>query len=292
MKFERFLNLPVLLSVGMHSILMAVIIINWTPAKPEQEEQPPHFVKATLVDMQPKAIAAPQQPKPQVLEAQRRQEQERRRQEEQKRQQAEAQKRQQEQQQREEKAKAEAQQQQKVKEEQARQAAAKAKAEQEKKAEAAKQAKAKAEQQKKAEQERQAKAEQERKNREQQQREEAERREAALQKEQQHLSDRSDSVNTQTWEGLIREQVTENWSRPPGARNGITVVLEVNMVPTGQVMNVRVVKSSGDIPFDRSAEQAVKRVGQFQGIREMPNDVFERYFRVFQLTFRPEDLRQ
>lgn len=277
MKFERFLNLPVLLSVGMHSILLAVIIINWSPAKPEQEEQPPHFVKATLVDMTPKAIAAPPQPKPQVLEAQRRQEQERRRQEEQRRQQAEAQKRQeQERQQREQKAREEAQRQQKIKEEQAKQAAAKAKAEQ----------------QKKIEQERQAQAEAERKKREQQQREEAERRAAAQQKQEQHLSDRSDSVNTQTWEGLIREQVTENWSRPPGARNGITVVLEVNMVPTGQVISVRVIKSSGDIPFDRSAEQAVKRVGQFQGIRDMPNETFERYFRVFQLTFRPEDLRQ
>jgi len=276
MKIERFLNVPVLASVVMHSILLAVIITNWTPAKKEQEEQPPHFVKATLVDMNPKAIAAPQQPKPQVLEAQRSQEQERKRQQEQQRQQAEAQQRkeQQERQQREQKAKAEAERQQKIKTEQAKLAAAKA------------------EQQKKVEQERKAQAEAEQKKREQQQREEAQKREAAQQKQEQHLSDRSDSVNTQTWEGLIREQVTENWSRPPSARNGITVVIEVNMVPTGQVTNVRVVKSSGDIPFDRSAEQAVRRVGQFQGIREMPNDVFERNFRVFTLTFRPEDLRQ
>ena len=92
MKLDRFFTVPVLLSVTLHTALLIFIAGNWMQSKPEETIYKPHYVKATLVDMTPKAIAAPQQPKPQVLEAQRKQEQERKRQEEQERQQAEAKK--------------------------------------------------------------------------------------------------------------------------------------------------------------------------------------------------------
>ncbi|HSX84044.1 MAG TPA: cell envelope integrity protein TolA [Cellvibrio sp.] len=274
MKLDRFFTVPVLLSVTLHTALLIFIAGNWMQSKPEETIYKPHYVKATLVDMTPKAIAAPQQPKPQVLEAQRKQEQERKRQEEQERQQAEAKKIQQKKDQ-EAKAKAEEARLQKIKTEQAKQAAAKAE-----------------QQRKKEEEEKKRKAEAERKKREQQQREAMERLEAALQKEEQFLSERSDDANVQSYEALIQERIIQNWSRPPSARNGMQAILEINMVPTGQVVNVRVIKSSGDVAFDRSAEQAVKRVDRFTEIMDMPSDLFERNFRVFRLLFQPEDLRQ
>ncbi|ARU29836.1 cell envelope integrity protein TolA [Cellvibrio sp. PSBB006] len=274
MKLDRFFTVPVLLSVTLHTALLIFIAGNWMQSKPEETIYKPHYVKATLVDMTPKAIAAPQQPKPQVLEAQRKQEQERKRQEEQERQQAEAKKIQQKKDQ-EAKAKAEEARLQKIKTEQAKQAAAKAE-----------------QQRKKEEEEKKRKAEAERKKREQQQREAMERLEAALQKEEQFLSERSDDANVQSYEALIQERIIQNWSRPPSARNGMQAILEINMVPTGQVVNVRVIKSSGDVAFDRSAEQAVKRVDRFTEIMGMPSDLFERNFRVFRLLFQPEDLRQ
>jgi len=276
MKLDRFLTIPVLLSVTLHVALLILVAGNWLQSKPEETIYKSHYVKATLVDMTPKAKPAPQQPKPQVLEAQRKQEQERKRQEQQERQQAEA-KRVQEKKEQEAKAKAEEARLKKEKAEQARQAEAKAKAEQ---------------QRKKEEEEKKRQAEAERKKREQQQREALERLEAALQKEEQFLSERSDDANVQSYEALIQERIIQNWSRPPSARNGMQAILEINMVPTGQVVNVRVIKSSGDIAFDRSAEQAVKRVDRFSEIMGMPSDLFERNFRVFRLLFQPEDLRQ
>ncbi|HTF83371.1 MAG TPA: cell envelope integrity protein TolA [Cellvibrio sp.] len=276
MKLDRFFTVPVLLSVTLHTALLIFVAGNWIQSKPEETVYKPHYVKATLVDMTPKAIAAPQQPKPQVLEAQKKQEQERKRQDEQERQQAEA-KRIQQKKDQEAKAKAEEARLQKVKAEQAKQAEAKAKAEQ---------------QRKKEEEEKKRQAEAERKKREQQQREAMERLEAALQKEEQFLSERSDDANVQSYEALIQERIIQNWSRPPSARNGMQAILEINMVPTGQVVNVRVIKSSGDVAFDRSAEQAVKRVDRFTEIMGMPSDLFERNFRVFRLLFQPEDLRQ
>jgi colicin import membrane protein len=64
--------------------------------------------------------------------------------------------------------------------------------------------------------------------------------------------------------------------------------LMVELVPTGDVVNVSIVRSSGDAAFDRSAETAVRTARRFQ----VPPDsaLFERYFRRFTLLFRPEDL--
>lgn len=265
MKANQLFSLPVIFSVLMHTALLVLIAGNWFPAeKPEETEYRPHYVNATLIELTPKAIAAPPQPKPQVLENNRQQEQERRQKQERERQQAEA-KKQQEKKVQEAKAKAEQERLNKIKTEQAR---------------------------KKAADEAKRKAADAERERQEQQREAQERLDAALQKEEQFLSDRSDAVTVQSYEAVIRQRIEESWSRPPSARIGMQATLEINMVPTGQVVNVRVIKGSGDIAFDRSAEQAVKRVDRFTEIQGMPNDVFERHFRVFRLLFQPEDLRQ
>ena len=86
----------------------------------------------------------------------------------------------------------------------------------------------------------------------------------------------------------IYQAVKNNWSRPPSARNGMEATLLVELVPTGDVVNVAIVKSSGDAAFDRSAEAAVRSARRFQVPPE--SDLFERYFRRFTLLFRPEDL--
>ena len=63
------------------------------------------------------------------------------------------------------------------------------------------------------------------------------------------------------------------------------------MIPTGEVVSVQVVKSSGNAAFDRSAVNAVQKAGAFPELQKLPNAEFERQFRRFRLIFRPEDLR-
>src|SRR5690606_5473677 len=124
MNANQIFTLPVILSVLMHTALIVFVAGNWfSSSKPEEAEYRPHYVTATLVELTPKAIAAPPQPKPQVLENNRRQEQERRQQQERERQQAEA-KKQQEKKAQEAKAKAEQERLNKIKTEQARAKAA------------------------------------------------------------------------------------------------------------------------------------------------------------------------
>ena len=91
-----------------------------------------------------------------------------------------------------------------------------------------------------------------------------------------------------SYQAKIYNQVRSNWSRPPSARNGMQTKLLVELIPTGEVMSVSIIESSGVLAFDRSAEQAVKRSRKF----EVPgnNQLFEEYFRRFYFLFKPEDL--
>lgn len=89
----------------------------------------------------------------------------------------------------------------------------------------------------------------------------------------------------------IAERVESNWSRPPSARTGMTVRLRVNMMPTGRVVSVEVIESSGDDAFDRSAMQAVRRAEPYSRLSEIDPELFEQQFRLFSFLFNPRDLR-
>lgn len=107
--------------------------------------------------------------------------------------------------------------------------------------------------------------------------------------EQQYRRAITDDEKSLVYVYKIQRQIVQNWSRPPSARNGMEALLKVFLVPTGEVVNVTVVESSGNGAFDRSAVLAVQKVQRFQ----VPNNSrqFERNFREFTVLFRPEDLR-
>ena len=88
----------------------------------------------------------------------------------------------------------------------------------------------------------------------------------------------------------IAQRIASYWSRPPDARREMKTELLIQLVPTGEVVGVRVLQGSGHTPFDASAEAAVWRTGGFPEIRGMPRSLFEKHFRNLQLIFRPEDL--
>jgi colicin import membrane protein len=92
------------------------------------------------------------------------------------------------------------------------------------------------------------------------------------------------------WVGLIATRVEENWSRPPNARKDMKVVMEIELLPNGQVINVTIVESSGDRSFDLAAEAAVRKADKFEEIATMKPELFDKVFRKFKLLFNPEDL--
>ena len=97
-----------------------------------------------------------------------------------------------------------------------------------------------------------------------------------------------------SYRDYVQDRITSNWNRPPSARRDMEVVLQVRLVPTGQVMGVSVTRSSGDPAFDQSAINAVQQVGRFERLQELSRQdprAFEQNFRTLNLTFRPDDLR-
>lgn len=110
----------------------------------------------------------------------------------------------------------------------------------------------------------------------------------SLEAEAEQIQDNDVQQQVQTFQAGIYDLVRKNWSRPPSARNGMQVRFLVELIPTGELLSVTLVDSSGSAAFDRSAEQAIRRARRFDVPQD--NSVFEANFRRFYFLFRPEDL--
>jgi len=256
----------IIVSVLAHALLVVLVTWGWSASQPVAVKTP-SYVKATLVELdakqRPKRVVKPPVVKPKVPKVDEAKK---------KREQKVAEKKRQEQKRAKEKAaKAKA-----LKQKQAKERAKKQREEQQRKAK---------------QQEKQRREQALKKQREQEQQAVTDalaKEQAALDAEQQALDDEQAS---QSYNALIAARIEQNWSRPGSARQGMICELHIRMIPNGQVVDVRVTKSSGNSAFDRSAVQAVKRVERFPEVKDIPTRVFEKYFREFKLVFNPKDLR-
>lgn len=106
---------------------------------------------------------------------------------------------------------------------------------------------------------------------------------------QQAMADTQGDQVAGNFDDLIRLRAAEGWSRPPSARNNMSVTLQVSMLPDGTITSVTVSRSSGDAPFDNSAVAAVKNIGRLTEMQGLSAQDFQPY-RSFKMTFTPEDL--
>ena len=110
----------------------------------------------------------------------------------------------------------------------------------------------------------------------------------SLEAEAQQMLDAQNAQQVRIYQAGIYDLVRKNWSRPPSARNGMQARFVVELIPTGELLSVALVDSSGNAAFDRSAELAIRRAKRFSVPAD--NTVFEANFRRFYFLFRPEDL--
>ncbi len=260
----RIMFLPTVATVVMHGLMILAVTANWQSSEDNiitPTVIPPEIVNATLVDIdefRPKPKPKPKPPPPKDTRAEERRQAEIKRQQEAK-----------------------------------RQAEVKKQAEQKRQAEAKRQAEVKRQEEarRRAEEEAAQRAEQERRAREAAERQRAEEARRRAQAEQDRAMAASYAEMSASYAGLIQRTVINYWSRPPSARNGMEVLLSIQLIPTGDIVSVTVLKSSGNSAFDRSAINAVEKAGSFPELKNLPIREFERTFRRFRLLFRPEDLR-
>jgi colicin import membrane protein len=89
---------------------------------------------------------------------------------------------------------------------------------------------------------------------------------------------------------LIVKLVSDNWTRPPSARNGMSVEVQIEMLPDGTITNASVTRSSGDSAFDGSAVSAVRKVGRIPEMQQLDRATFDKLYRQRRAVFKPEDL--
>ena len=274
--------LSVVVALGFHIVVfLTLIYLQSTSEAQSLELVQPTIIKALFIDENP-------QVRNQQLREQRRQEQiaEQRRQEQQRQ---EEQRRQQElEQQRQREAEAEAERQRQERERE--QAALREREELERQ-------QAERERREREERTRREAEEAERRQRELAEQQERQRQQELERQRQQAAAEaaaaeaaRTEYELVQSATALIQQVVQENWSRPPSARNGMRAVLQIRMLPTGELLDATITQSSGDLAFDRSAENAVYRAAPFSELQSLPINVFNANFRSLSLIFEPEDL--
>ena len=92
---------------------------------------------------------------------------------------------------------------------------------------------------------------------------------------QQAMADTQGDQTAGNFDDLIRMRAAENWTRPPSARNNMSVTLRVNMLPDGTITAATVSRSSGDAPFDSSAVAAVKNIGRLTEMQGLSAQDFQ-----------------
>ena len=85
---------------------------------------------------------------------------------------------------------------------------------------------------------------------------------------------------------VIKKQVMANWKRPKNLNSNLKTEIQINLVPTGEIISSTIIKGSGNKIFDDSALSAVSKVRSFEGLN-MQMNLFDEHFREFILIFSP-----
>ena len=269
-------SLAGLFSLALHAFVVFLLLVGWTEKNTVHKPKRPNFVQATLVQMAPRAKAQEKQAADKKAKVAAKKRADKQRKEKARKKKAAERK----------KAERKKAEQKKARDEKIRRDKAW------KKKQAEDTARKVAAQKKKVEQERQAQEAEHQKELQRQARAQA--LASALDSEDEFLADEQSGKVAQGYQSYIQQRIIANWNRPLSARRGMETILSIQLVPTGQVVGVSVIKSSGNDAFDLSAQQAVKKVGRFEKLQELSRQspvIFEQNFRQFQLVFRPDDLR-
>lgn len=88
----------------------------------------------------------------------------------------------------------------------------------------------------------------------------------------------------QAWIAAIRNKIRGNINLPPDLAGNPEAVFDVSLLPTGEVLNVRMRKSSGHRGYDAAVERAIHKSSPLP--KPDPASLFERQL---ELHFRPQD---
>ena len=77
------------------------------------------------------------------------------------------------------------------------------------------------------------------------------------------------------------------WMKPRNIPEGLVANLRLHIQSTGRISKVYLIKSSGNIRFDNSALQAVRRVETLNFFNEIPSSLYNKEFNKIAVSFKP-----
>tara|TARA_B100000959_G_C14841793_1_gene566369 strand:+ start:386 stop:1021 length:636 start_codon:yes stop_codon:yes gene_type:complete len=85
----------------------------------------------------------------------------------------------------------------------------------------------------------------------------------------------------------IISTIEDAWMKPRNIPEDLVANLRLKIRSTGRIIGVELIKSSGNIRFDNSALQAVRRVETFNFFNSIPRTLYEEEFQVLAISFNP-----
>tara|TARA_B100000902_G_scaffold396137_1_gene456393 strand:- start:1419 stop:2051 length:633 start_codon:yes stop_codon:yes gene_type:complete len=85
----------------------------------------------------------------------------------------------------------------------------------------------------------------------------------------------------------IISTIENAWIKPKNIPEGLIANLRLTIRPSGRIIKADLIKSSGNIRFDNSALQAVRRVETFNFFNSISRSMFEKEFQKISISFNP-----
>jgi colicin import membrane protein len=85
----------------------------------------------------------------------------------------------------------------------------------------------------------------------------------------------------------IINTIENAWMKPRNIPEGLVANLRLHIQSTGRISKVYLTKSSGNIRFDNSALQAVRRVETLNFFNEIPSSLYNKEFKKIAVSFKP-----
>ena len=85
----------------------------------------------------------------------------------------------------------------------------------------------------------------------------------------------------------IIKTVEDAWMKPKNIPAGLVANIKLRIKPNGRIIKSELIKSSGNIRFDNSALQAVRRVEAFHFFDSISSRLYEKEFKNIAISFNP-----
>ena len=85
----------------------------------------------------------------------------------------------------------------------------------------------------------------------------------------------------------IINTIENAWMKPRNIPEGLVANLRLHIQSSGRISKVYLIKSSGNIRFDNSSLQAVRRVETLNFFNEIPSSLYKKEFKKIAVSFKP-----